>query len=211
MNSRGSSSTCRTAQALAATLGDPHRLGWVATYLLAHFVAVCEPDHAIACGQRALAIAADLGDVGITVTAQIWLGSLYRSLGDYRRSVDFYQKTVGYLHGALLHEHFGLPGPASVLPRTASSSPLSPNAAPLPRGGRRAEEGVQLAEAADHPYSRVVVYWGMGFRALRQGDLPQAICHARTGPPPRTGGAPPTHRPLGRRVPGGGLYPRRAH
>ena len=163
----------QAAQALTATLGDPHRLGWVATYLLAHFVAVCEPDHAIACGQRALTIAADLGDVGITVTAQIWLGSLYRSLGDYRRSVDFYQKTVGYLHGALVHEHFGLPGPASAATHGHLVASLAECGA-FAEGRACAEAGVQLAEAADHPYSRVVVYWGMGFRALRQGDLPQA-------------------------------------
>ena len=63
------------AQALAEALGDPHRLGWVAAYLLAHFVLAGEPDRALASGQRALAIAADLGDVGITVTAQYYLGS----------------------------------------------------------------------------------------------------------------------------------------
>jgi hypothetical protein len=32
-----------------------------------------------------------------------------------------------------------------------------------------------MAEAADHPYSRVHAYWAVGFRALRQGDLLQAI------------------------------------
>src|SRR5262249_7605565 len=37
-----------------------------------------------------------------------------------------------------------------------------------------AAEGVQLAEAAQHPYSRVMAWWAVGFRALRQGDLPQA-------------------------------------
>ena len=38
-----------------------------------------------------------------------------------------------------------------------------------------AAEGVRLAEAADHPYSRVLAYWAVGWRALRQGDSPQAI------------------------------------
>src|SRR5262249_9535616 len=46
------------AAALAETLGDPHRLGWVLAYLLAHFVQVCEPDQAFIVGQRALEIAA---------------------------------------------------------------------------------------------------------------------------------------------------------
>jgi tetratricopeptide (TPR) repeat protein len=162
------------AQALAETLSDPHRLGWVATYLLAPFVAACEPDHALVFGQRALAIAEDLGEVGITVTAQTWLGSLYRSLGDYRRSVDFYQKNVAYLHGALLYEHLGLPGPASALCRSHLVASLAECGA-FAEGRARAAEGVQIAEAVDHPYSRVVAYWAVGFLALRQGDLPQAI------------------------------------
>jgi tetratricopeptide (TPR) repeat protein len=42
-------------------------------------------------------------------------------------------------------------------------------------GRAPAEEGVQMAEAAKHPYSRVMAWWAVGFLTLRQGDLPQAI------------------------------------
>ena len=42
-------------------------------------------------------------------------------------------------------------------------------------GRAPAEEGVRIAEAADHPFSRVMAYWAVGFRSLRQGDLHQAI------------------------------------
>jgi class 3 adenylate cyclase/DNA-binding winged helix-turn-helix (wHTH) protein/tetratricopeptide (TPR) repeat protein len=162
------------AQALAEALGDAHRLGWVATYLLAHFAVACAPAQALVCGQRALAIASDLGEVGMTVTAQTWLGSLYRSLGDYRRSMEFYQMNVAALHGALRHEYFGLPGPASALCHSHLVAPLAECGA-FPEGRAHAEEAVHIAEAADHPYSRALAYWAVGFRALRQGDLPQAL------------------------------------
>jgi AAA ATPase domain len=62
------------AAALAEALGDQHRLGWISVYLLGHFRDACDPDHALAAGQRALAIAAGLGDVGLTVAAQNHLG-----------------------------------------------------------------------------------------------------------------------------------------
>ena len=88
-SSSGSSSPCRTPKPAPRVLGDHHRLGWVAAYLLAHFVQACDPDRALASGQRALAIAADLGDVGLTVTVQGYLGIVYRSLGDYRRAVEY--------------------------------------------------------------------------------------------------------------------------
>ena len=32
-----------------------------------------------------------------------------------------------------------------------------------------------MAEAAQHPYSQVMAWWAIGVRALRQGNLPQAI------------------------------------
>jgi predicted ATPase len=81
------------AAALAETLGDQPRLGWVSAFLLAHFAFAGDPDRALASGQRALAIAAALGDIGLTVVAQLYLGHAYRCLGDYRRAVECFQRT----------------------------------------------------------------------------------------------------------------------
>src|SRR4029453_17053109 len=62
--------TLQEAAELAEALGDPHHLGWVSVYLLAHFAQVGDPDRALAAGQRALALATTLGDMGLTVVAQ---------------------------------------------------------------------------------------------------------------------------------------------
>jgi tetratricopeptide (TPR) repeat protein len=162
------------AQALAEALGDQYRLGWVSAYLLAQFVVACELDHALATGHRALTIATALGDTGLTITAQYYLGIGYYSMGDYRRAEECFQKNIACLHGALLHEHLGLPGLASVFSRGLLVLSLTGCGA-FAVGKVPAEEGVQIAEAADHPYSRVLAYWAMGRRAFRQGDLPQAL------------------------------------
>jgi class 3 adenylate cyclase/DNA-binding winged helix-turn-helix (wHTH) protein/tetratricopeptide (TPR) repeat protein len=162
------------AAGLAEALGDPYRLGWVSVYLLAHFSQVCDPDRALTSGQRALAIATTLGDMGLMVATQHYLGGVYRSLGDYRQAVECFQKNIAYLHGALLQERLGLPGLASVFARSHLVVSLAECGA-FTEGQALAAEGVRLAEAADHPYSRVMAYWGLGFRALRQGDMAQAI------------------------------------
>jgi class 3 adenylate cyclase/tetratricopeptide (TPR) repeat protein len=162
------------AQALAEPLGDQHRLGWVAVYLLAHFGQARELDQALASGQRALAIAADLGNVGLTVTAQCYLATGYHCLGDYRQSMEFSRKNMESLHGALLHERFGLLSLAAVHSRLSLVHSLA-ECGDFIEGRVPAEEGVQIAEAADHPYSRVHAYWAVGFRALRQGDLQHAL------------------------------------
>jgi class 3 adenylate cyclase/DNA-binding winged helix-turn-helix (wHTH) protein/tetratricopeptide (TPR) repeat protein len=162
------------AEGLAEALGDHHRRGWVSAYLLAHFVLAGELDHALVSGQRALAIAADLGEVGLTVVAQYYLGSVYRSLGDYRQTIELLQQCVASLHGALRQERFGLHGLASVRSRSVLVLALS-ECGDFTEGRASAEEGVRIAETADHPYSRVHAYWAVGFRALRQGDLSQTI------------------------------------
>jgi DNA-binding winged helix-turn-helix (wHTH) protein/tetratricopeptide (TPR) repeat protein len=166
--------TLQEAERLAEALEDSRRLGWVSVYLLAHFAQVCDPDHALAAGQRALAMGAAVGDRGLTMVAQHYLGGVYRSLGDYRRAVECYQTNVACLDGELLQEHLGLPGLAAVFARCHLVVSLAECGA-FAEGRIPAEEAVQMAEAAHHPYSRVMAWWAVGFRALRQGDLPQAI------------------------------------
>jgi predicted ATPase/class 3 adenylate cyclase/DNA-binding winged helix-turn-helix (wHTH) protein len=162
------------AEVLAETLGDPHRLGWVSVYLLAHFAQTCDPDRARTSGQRALAIATTLEDIGLTVAAQHYLGGVYRSIGDYRQAVECYQKNVACLQGALRQERLGLSGLASVFARSHLVVSLAECGA-FAEGRAPAEEAEQIAEAADHPYSRVMALWAVGFRALRQGNMSQAI------------------------------------
>jgi tetratricopeptide (TPR) repeat protein len=164
----------REAAVLAEALGDQNRLGRVSASLTVHFTQAGEPDRALTFGQRALAIAANLEDIGLTVTAQHQLGQAYRSLGDYRRAVECFQKNVACLHGELLRECFGLPGLASVVSRSFLTLSLAECGA-FAEGRAPAEEGVRIAEAADHPYSRVLAYWAVGFRSLYKGDPHQAI------------------------------------
>jgi tetratricopeptide (TPR) repeat protein len=162
------------AEVLAETLGDPHRLGWVAAGLSGHFGQICALDQALASGQRALAIAMDLGEMGLTVTARHYLGFAYRSLGNYPQAIECFQKNVACLHGALLQECFGLPGLASVLSRCNLIVSLA-ECGDFAEGRAPAEEAVRMAEDVDHPYSRVIAYWTVGFQALRQGNLSQAL------------------------------------
>jgi class 3 adenylate cyclase/tetratricopeptide (TPR) repeat protein len=163
------------AAALAEAVGDQHRLGWVSASLLAYFAqAGAPPEHALASGQRALAIAATLGDGGLTVVAQHYLGHVYRNVGDYRRAVDFYRKNLARLHGELPHTHLGMPGLPSVLSRSFLTCSLAECGA-FAEGRATAGEGVQIAEAADHPPSRVAASWAVGFQSLCKGDLDQAI------------------------------------
>jgi DNA-binding NtrC family response regulator/tetratricopeptide (TPR) repeat protein len=162
------------AEALAETLGDPHRLGWVSAARLAHFAVAGDPDHALASGQRALALAANLGEMTLTVFAQHYLGQVYHHLGDYRQAIAFYRKNMTHPQGERPRERLGLPGLAPVTSRTYLVVSLAECGA-FAEGRTLAEEGVRIAEAADHPFSRVLAYWALGYRSLCQGEAHQAI------------------------------------
>jgi tetratricopeptide (TPR) repeat protein len=101
----------RQAETLAQALGDQHRLGQVFSYMTRHFWDIAGYDRAIASGERALVIAAALGDFGLQAVTHCFLGQIYHCLGDYCRALDILRRNVVSLEGELSREHFGLPRP----------------------------------------------------------------------------------------------------
>src|SRR5437660_1130390 len=76
----------RRAETLAQTLGDHLRLGRVYIDMGVNFRRMGEVDRAIDYGQRALALAAPLGHVGLQAQAHVNLGFAYYDAGDYPRA-----------------------------------------------------------------------------------------------------------------------------
>jgi tetratricopeptide (TPR) repeat protein len=163
----------REAEALAQALGDRQRLGQVFAYMTLHFVAI-NPDQALEYGQRALALATAQGDIGLQVIANYYVGFVYYDLGNYRRAVDCLGWNVASLQGDLLREHFGMTGLPAVLSRVHLSWSLAELGA-FAEGIARGEEGVRIAEAADHPFSRIWAYAGIGQLYLRKGEVHRSI------------------------------------
>ena len=97
----------RRAETLAQTLGDPLRLGRVYAEMGANSWVTGEVDRAIVSGQRALALAATLGHVGLQAWAHLILGRAYYDAGDYARAVESLGRNVATLQGDLLSERFG--------------------------------------------------------------------------------------------------------
>ena len=144
----------RAAETLAHVLDDRQRLVRVSLYMTEYYREMSDLDHALESGQRALALATTLGEVGFQVSAQYLLGVIYYDLGDYRRAVDCLGWNVASLKGDLMREHFGMTG----LPFVLSCARLSWSLAELGRfaeGVAKGAEGVRVAEAADHPFSLI--------------------------------------------------------
>src|SRR4029450_3983129 len=164
----------REAEALAAALDDPRRLGQVSGLLAEPFRFLAAYDQAIAAAQRALALAMASGDVVLHALASRDLGLAYQAQGEYQQAIDSLGQTVASLEGARRHERFG----QVFLPAVLSRADLAWCHAELgtfAEGRTLGEEGLRIAEEVAHPGSLMYASHGIGLLALRQGDLPRAL------------------------------------
>jgi class 3 adenylate cyclase/tetratricopeptide (TPR) repeat protein len=168
----------REAETLAKALGDQHRLGWIAAYILNCFWSTGNKDRAIEFGQRALTIAEAVADIALQVEGNYRLGQVYWSLGDYRQAIACFERNVVCLKGDLIRERFGMPGLPSVNSRAWMVWCLAEQGAfaeAMERGEDVVHLAEALAEAMDHPFSLSTAHWGVGHLYLRRGDLDKAI------------------------------------
>ena len=164
----------REAEALAAALDDPRRLGRVLRFVARQCYYESAHDQAIATAQRALTLVAAGGDAVLYALANQDLGNFYQAQGHYRRAMDCFTQTMVCLDGARRRERFAeLIFPAVYTPawRAWCHAELGTFA----EGRALAEEGLRLAEEVAHPPSLLTVSWGLGLLCLRQGDLPKAL------------------------------------
>jgi class 3 adenylate cyclase/tetratricopeptide (TPR) repeat protein len=164
----------REAATLTEALGDPRRLGQASAYMAQYCWQMGDNEHALASGQRALALATDHGDVGLKVMAHLFLGLILHAQGQYHQAMDLVRTNVVALQGKLLHERLGQTGIPAVISRAWLTRCLAELGA-FTEGMAIGEEGVRIAEAADQPFSLAHAYLGMGLLYLRKGDGPKAI------------------------------------
>jgi tetratricopeptide (TPR) repeat protein len=150
----------READALAATLDDPRRLGYVANFLSVHFFRMGAYDQAIAAAQRVLALATAGGEIVLHALANQRLGLVYHAQGEYRRAIDCLGHAVAFFDGARRLERFG----QVILPAVHCRAVLAVCHAELgtfPEGRALGDEGLQMAEeAVNHPGSLMMASWG---------------------------------------------------
>jgi class 3 adenylate cyclase/tetratricopeptide (TPR) repeat protein len=161
----------RHAEALAETLGDDRRRSQVA-FGVAH-AAWLTGDHgrAIEAGQRALDFAADLADPSPRIMACFVLGEARYSLGEYEQSIAWMRKVLDLLRGDLSHHHTGY---TAVTTRRWLVQALA-EIGEFDQAATFGEDGRQMAQGLDHPYSLVSILCGVGHLFARRGDFRRAI------------------------------------
>jgi tetratricopeptide (TPR) repeat protein len=162
------------AETLAEALDDPRRLAQVTRFLSLHYHLMGTHDQAIAAAQRALAFATASGEVVLQALANLYLGLAYQSQGNYHRAIDCFGQTVASFEGVGRRERFGQVNLPAVMSR-ANLAWCHSELGTFAEGRVLGEEGLQIAEAVDHPSSLMRAYWGIGLLSIRQGDLHRAL------------------------------------
>ena len=161
---------------LAEALGDRRRLARLAVYLTSYCWGQSDHDGAIKWGERAVTLAAEIGDPVLEGTAPYYLGRVYHTLGDYRTAIPLLERSTALLERPVAAEGRGKVsyGLASILARAFLTWSLAERGA-FPQAVACGEEAVRLATAADHAESRLIAFEGLGAALSRKGDIDRAI------------------------------------
>jgi class 3 adenylate cyclase/tetratricopeptide (TPR) repeat protein len=164
----------KEAEREAELLQDQRRLGHVAAYMTQCFWWTGHPERAVESGQRAIAIAQDLGDRALEGLATQRLGQAYASLGEYRRAVEAFGRHLTRVEAEPPRERPGSAGLRSAATRAWMAWCLA-YLGDFAESAAHAKEAVRLAEVGQHDLSLAMTYSGAGRPHLIQGDFPTAI------------------------------------
>jgi len=168
------------AEAVAEKLGDQRRLGHVTASMSHCLWWTGEPDRSAEVGQRALAIASSLEDLGLRVISGLRLIQASFARADYRRAIEVGQSSLELMTGDAAHDAFGQPALPSVTIR-AFVGKSQAAVGDFEPGFAKVEEAIEIAQQLGHPYTLIIAYWGAGDAYLTRGDLIKAIAVLERG------------------------------
>ena len=163
----------REAERLAKTLDDQRRLGWVSAYMSQYLLTTGSWIEARTFGESAHSIAETLGDVGLQVAANYYLGLAAFISGRYRAAEDYCRKIVHSLQGDLGRQRFGLSLFPAVMCRAYLAFSLAQRGE-FDEGIAHGQDGVRISEDLDHPYSLIIACWGLASLYAIKGEFSPA-------------------------------------
>src|SRR5262249_25833169 len=167
------------ARALAETLGDQRRLAWVLVPLSNRAWLSGDSHRALEVGERARAIAADLGDTVLQARVSWVLGLQRQTRGEYQQAVELLRRTLNGVDSESGGEAFA---PVEwVRTRVVSVSARARLTWCLAELGDFTEaiacgnQAVGIAQEVDDTFSLVFAYRSVGAAMLRRGDVSQSV------------------------------------
>jgi class 3 adenylate cyclase/tetratricopeptide (TPR) repeat protein len=162
------------AERLAEKLGDEQRTARVLNFLNSYYGLAGDPERAIEIGRRALGLTAVQSDRASSTVAYYYLGAAYNKTGQYAQAVEALARGIENVGGDLRFERFGTAAVLSVICRSHLVQCLAAMGR-FEEGESAGEEGVEIAEEANHPTSLIHMVCSLGVLYLTKGDFEKAI------------------------------------
>ena len=163
----------REAETIAEALGDQERLGRVLNFMISYCSLMADHERALAIGERALHHVRN--DLALNVVTNYYMGVAGQHLGHYREAMSILKHTISMVDGGdLRYERFGTANIISVISRVWIVSCLAELGA-FQEGLGYANQGIQIATEAEHPYSLAYSQCSLGFLFVLKGELASAI------------------------------------
>jgi tetratricopeptide (TPR) repeat protein len=163
----------REAETLALAAGDQGRLAWVWTYMTICHLFDGAPREAVALGERAFALAEDVGDVALRATARTPWAHAYREVGRYGRAIELLRGTIDALSGDLARQRLGQGMPPALYARNVAAMCLA-ELGDFGEAVTLGSESVEIAEALDVPFGAVLGRIALGQTYLVQDRVQEA-------------------------------------
>ena len=112
------------AEGLARTLGDQHRLGRIATFMVVQCLGSGDYDEAVRFGLEALSIGEALGETSIQVVATTFLGMAHVTRGEFGDAIALLERNLD-LKSDVQDQRFGAPVIQPALSRALLADALS--------------------------------------------------------------------------------------
>jgi predicted ATPase/class 3 adenylate cyclase len=164
----------REAESLARAIGDEHRLGWVSCYLAQYYSVYESPDSGVEHGKRAISIAEAGGDFALLVASRCFTGAAYAGLGDYSNGRRVLSANIEAIAPEQEGAFFRIAGPVAAWSRNILIWSLA-ETGDFPEALVQGTEAVRIASEANHSYTLVGAYFGLGYAEVRRGELRTAM------------------------------------
>jgi DNA-binding NtrC family response regulator/tetratricopeptide (TPR) repeat protein len=162
------------AETFALALGDRRRLGWVWAYTTTALLFAADPIRALAVGEKARALADEVGDVPLRASARTPLAHACRERGDLRRSVAVFGEAIELLTGDLARQRFGQAIPPAVYARGMAALCLA-ELGDFAEAERLGTEARLLTKPEDLPFGFAMAHMALCNIYLVPDRLPEAM------------------------------------
>jgi len=162
------------AEALAEAAGDRARPGRALTFRAHYLRATVDHRKAVEIGERAIAIADELGDIGMRIAAVDVMGASSFEMGRFDLAIDQFRRSLALLAGEAARASFGQSTPPAVHSRIYLAFAQAWQGR-FQEAVETTDEGIRISEALDNAGLVRFSTEASGLVAMLKGDTDRAI------------------------------------